>query len=436
MLDFANLPMLPANEARLVDEVRRLPLRHRDIESGTACPATFAKHLVAVLAPVIREAKQLPLVEGRVVWTAAGMATAAAERRFRQVKSEPGEAVRQLTREAGIPAGAWFIHTAQAVGDVVPRLSHLSYWLWVVANDAAPSFTGSRGELLFRSAVQKHVAAARVSVQALAALLDNDEEELDAVAGIRNATEHVRLSWSAMAELAQAFDHRRGEFAMEMRQYLSAFACPQADSNANVVGYDIPYAIGDKVWSGPNAANFVHAPVTDRLLGLVDERYAKMIRSRYDYFTEDERELADSAMTGRTALDWLAERLGITATAIGALTADEAVGRLREMPSKHFELVAALTELAEAWTYWSGAHFGGGVQRHVGHAARHIGEHAAATLPVPCTQGASGHDLAEVTHISDLRRSGVLATKIRRAVRTILPAANDPKINEGSKRNE
>ena len=431
MLDFANLPNLPANEARLVDEVRGLPMRHRDIESGAACPVTFAKHLVALLAPVVREGKQLPLVEGRLVWTAAGMATAAAERRFRQVKSQPGEAIRELTREAGIPAGAWFIHTAQAVGDVVPRLSHLSYWLWVVANDAAPSFTGARGEILFRSAVQKHVAAARASVQALAALLDGGAEYLDVVSGIRNATERVRLSWSAMAELAQAFDHRRAEFAVGMRQYLSAFGCPRADSSDAVVGYDIAYAIGEKVWSGPNAANFVHAPVTDRMLGLVDERYAEMIRGRYDYFTEAERELANSAMAGRTALDWLTERLGITAAAIVAMTADEAVARLREMPAKDFDVVAALTELAEGWTHWSGAHFGGGVQRHVAHAARHIGEHAAAALPVPCTQGASGHDLAEVTHISDLRRSGVLGTKIRRAVRTILPAANDPSINEG-----
>jgi hypothetical protein len=432
MLDFTSAPKLPAAEARLLDEVRQLPQRHRDIESGVACPMTFAKHMVAVLSPVLREGNELPLIERRMVWTTAGMATAAAERHFRRVHRPMGEALRELTREAQVPAGDWFLKAHRAAGDVVPRLSHLSYWQWVIANEAALSFTGSRGELLFRSAVQQHVTAARAAVDALAVLVANEAALPEVIAAIRKAIDQVRRSWSTMAELARAFDHRRGEFATDMRQFLVAFGCPHGHTDAAAVGYDADYAVGDKVWSGPNAANFVHAPVADQLLGLVDERYAEMVRRRFDYFTVQEQALAREALAGSTALDWLAAQFGMPAGALAAMTADAAAAELRALPVELIDVVAALTELAEVWMFWSGAHFGGGVQRHVGHAARHIGEAKAASLPVPCTKGASGNDLAEVTYIYELRRVSFLATTMRRAVRMTLPAANEPAMSEGA----
>jgi hypothetical protein len=235
-----------------------------------------------------------------------------------------------------------------------------------------------------------------------------------------------------MAELARAFDHRRAEFATEMRQYLAEFACPHSTGSQGTVGYDTAYAVAEKVWSGPNAANFVRAPLTDHLLGIVDESYLDMIVRRFDYFTVEERKLASATLAAGTAVDWLAARSGVDPVTLVGLTPEGAADVLRTLAPEIIDLVAALTGLAEAWMHWSGVHFGGGVQRHVGQASRYITEDVANSLPVPCSKGASGSELAEVTHVHDLRRRCFLATTMRRAVLMAMPAANESNVKEGA----
>lgn len=282
-----------------------------------------------------------------------------------------------------------------------PRDTAYTYWVWNATSNPL-TFTGNKQEVKFNQVINESDRAFKETCELLRQVTTKKvsiESEL--------AEELIQQSASKLAVLRDVFmslmRHKNGLhserafepmfFMTEMRLYL------------------VPYPVGGKEWEGVSAANLASQMSIDYLIGTTDEEYFKHVRSRFEYFPEEEKLVLEEDMRGNSVLSVFLQNMGLSyqrayqeeETFFKRLISKQSL-RLKKSLLQYKALVKAASHLTAS--HWSL------IDNYLLKPSRQISATEYSHLTVNPEKGTSGMSMSDVQRIRDMRRNHTIASKL------------------------